>query len=437
MDGLSATVAERLQALIYSERAVAYLQVDAGLTLVGAGGHLEAYGLADLRLGEPAAEQAFFLEGLLPPVETPYVVPSMELASGRAADLHFFLDDDTLWVVLLDVSTERDAARRMQQKAYDMTLAQEREALFNRRLEAANAALLATQRELEASREALVCAHDQVQAQAAELAVWNKTLEERVSAQLAEIERMARLKRFFAPSLAELIVSSGNERILESHRRDIAVLFCDLRGFTAFAESAEPEEVMALLHDYHAALVPLIQAFEGTLDRFVGDGLIVYFNDPLPCPNPVERAVGLAVAMRDAVAALAQTWRRHGYKIGFGIGIAQGFATLGQIGFEGRFDYSAIGTVINAAARLCEAAKDGQILVTSRIAAAVAEVADVEEIGPLTLKGLSRPLAVCNVEALKNDYAKSASDIARGDGADRSHPADVGLKSAERACPST
>jgi class 3 adenylate cyclase len=401
MEGLPATVAEQLQALTYRERAPAYLQVDAGLLLVDAGGHLEAYGLADLLRGKPAVEQAFFLEGLLPPVETPYVVPSLELASGRVADLHFFLDADTLWVVLLDVSTQRDAARRMQQKAYDMTLAREREALLNRRLEAANAALLATQRELEASREALVIAHDQVQEQAAELAVWNKTLEERVSAQLAEIERMARLKRFFPPSLAELIVSSGNERILESHRRDIAVLFCDLRGFTAFAESAEPEEVMALLHDYHAALVPLIQAFEGTLDRFVGDGLIVYFNDPLPCPNPVERAVDLAVAMRDAVAALARTWRRHGYQIGFGIGIAQGFATLGQIGFEGRFDYSAIGTVINTAARLCEAAKDGQILVTSRIAAAVAEVADVREIGPLTLKGLSRPLAVCNVEALK------------------------------------
>jgi len=429
MDGLSATVAERLQALIYSERAVAYLQVDAGLTLVGAGGHLEAYGLADLRLGEPAAEQAFFLEGLLPPVETPYVVPSMELASGRAADLHFFLDDDTLWVVLLDVSTERDAARRMQQKAYDMTLAQEREALFNRRLEAANAALLATQRELEASREALVCAHDQVQAQAAELAVWNKTLEERVSAQLAEIERMARLKRFFAPSLAELIVSSGNERILESHRRDIAVLFCDLRGFTSFAESAEPEEVMALLHDYHAALVPLIQRFEGTLDRFVGDGLIVYFNDPLPCPNPVERAVGLAVAMRDAVAALAQAWRRHDYQIGFGIGVAQGFATLGQIGFEGRFDYSAIGTVINTAARLCETAKDGQILVTSRVAAAVAEVADVKEIGPLTFKGLSRPLAVCNVEALK--VAQRGSQGAQPLGTNRP-PHDAVLKRARR-----
>jgi class 3 adenylate cyclase len=401
MEGLPATIVERLQAAIYRERAVAYLQVDAGLNLVGAGGHLEAYGLAGLRLREPAAEQAFFLEGLLPPVETPFVVPSMELVSGRVADLYFLLDDDTWWVVLLDVSAERDAARRMQQKAYDMTLAQEREALLNRRLAAANAALLATQRELEASRDALARAHDQVQAQAAELAAWNKTLEERVAAQLGEIERMARLKRFFAPSLAELIVSSGNERILESHRRDIAVLFCDLRGFTAFSESAEPEDVMALLQEYHAALVPLIQQFEGTLDRFVGDGLMVYFNDPIPCPNPAERAVALAVAMRDAVAALAQSWRRHEYELGFGIGIAQGFATLGQIGFEGRFDYTAIGTVINTAARLCEAATDGQILVTSRFAAAVAEAADVREIGPLTLKGLRRALAVCNVEALK------------------------------------
>jgi class 3 adenylate cyclase len=401
MEGLPATVAEQLQALTYRERAVAYLQVDAELTLVGAGGRLEDYGLADLRIGEPVAEQAFFLEGLLPLIETPYLVPSMELTSGRAADLHFFEQDDTLWIVLLDVSAERDAARPMQQKAYDMTLAQEREALLNRRLEAANAALLATQRDLEASHDALARAHDQVQAQAAELAAWNKTLEERVAAQLAELERMGRLKRFFAPTLAELIVSSGNERILESHRRDIAVLFCDLRGFTAFAESAEPEEVMTLLHEYHAALVPLIQAFEGTLDRFVGDGLMVYFNDPLPCPNPAERAVTLAVAMRDAVAALAQKWRRHDYQLGFGIGIAQGFATLGQIGFEGRFDYSAIGTVINTAARLCEAAKDGQILVTSRVAAAVGEAVDVREIEPLTLKGLRRPLAASNVEALK------------------------------------
>src|SRR6516164_1275359 len=232
MEGLPTTLVEGLQGAIYTERAMAYLQVDAGLNLVGAGGHLEAYGLAGLRPNEPALEEAFFLEGLLPPVETPFVVPSMELASGRVADLYIFLGDDMWWVVLLDVSAERDAARRMQQKAYDMTLAHEREALLNRRLEAANAALLATQRELEASHDALARAHDQVQAQAAELAAWNKTLEERVVAQLAELERMGRLKRFFAPTLAELIVSSGNERILESHRRDIAVLFCDLRGCT-------------------------------------------------------------------------------------------------------------------------------------------------------------------------------------------------------------
>src|SRR3954471_9009920 len=178
MEGIPATVAERLQTLICSERAVAYLQVDAGLDLVGAGGHLDTYGLAGLRFGEPAAEQAFFLEGLLPPVETPCVVPSIELGSGRAADLHFFLQDDTCWVVLLDVSAERDAARRMQQKAYDMTLTQEREALLNRRLEAANAALLVTQRELESSRSALLVAHDVLQAQAAELAAWNQKLEE-------------------------------------------------------------------------------------------------------------------------------------------------------------------------------------------------------------------------------------------------------------------
>jgi len=412
MEGLPATVAQRLEALAYGERAVAYLQIDADLALVGAGGHLETYGLTALRLGEAAADQAFFLQVLLPLVETPYFLPSVELANGRAADLHFHLDADTVWVVLLDVTADRNVARRMQQKAYDMTLLQEREALLNRRLEAANAALLAAQRELEGSREALIRAHDRLQAQAAELAAWNKTLEERVAAQLAEIERMARLKRFFAPALAELIVSSGNERILESHRRDIAVLFCDLRGFTSFAESAEPEEVMELLHHYHAALVPLIQTFEGTLDRFVGDGVMVFFNDPLPCPNPAERAVRLAVGMRDAVAALARTWRQRGHQIGFGIGIAQGFATLGQIGFEGRFDYSAIGTVINTAARLCEVATNGQILITSRIAAAVAETADVREIGPLTFKGISRPLTVSNVAGLKLDHTESAAHVA-------------------------
>ena len=395
MEKLPAEVADRLQALTFADRAVAWLCVDDGLALIGAGGDLEDYGLGALSLGAPAVEQAAFLEGLLPLVETPWLFPSVELAKGRVADLHFWRDQAGVWVLLLEVTVERDAVRRMQQKAYDVSLLQEREAALNRRLEAANAALLATQRELEA-------AHAELRVQSAELARWNKTLEERVAAQLGELERMSRLKRFLAPSLAELIVSSGDESILESHRRDIAALFCDMRGFTAFAESAEPEEVLELLRDYHATLVPLIQSFEGTLDRFAGDGLMVFFNDPLPCPNPAERAVRLAVAMRDAVAALAAVWRRRGHQIGFGVGIAQGFATLGQIGFESRFDYSAIGTVVNTAARLSDAAADGQILVTSRVAGAVSDLAELSDIGALAIKGLSRSLPASNVVALKS-----------------------------------
>lgn len=401
MENLPPQVADRLQALTFADRAVAYLYVDDALVLIDAGGQLEAYGLGALRRGEPAVEQAAFLEGLLPLVETPYLIPSIEVARGRVADLHFWRDEGGVWVALLEVTSEHDLTRRLQQKAYDMTLLQEREAALNRRLEAANAALLATQRELEASRDALLRAHEELRAQSDELARWNKTLEERVAAQLGELERMNRLKRFVAPSIADLIISSGDESILNRHRRDIAALFCDLRGFTAFSESAEPEEVSELLHDYHAALVPLIQAFEGTLDRFVGDGLMVFFNDPLPCPNPAERAIRLAAAMREAVAALSTAWRKRGHQIGFGIGIAQGFATLGQIGFEGRFDYSAIGTVVNTAARLSDAASDGQILVTSRVATAIADFAELSDIGTLTIKGLSRPLVVSNVVALK------------------------------------
>jgi len=399
MKDLPASVAERLQALAYEDRAVAWLQIDLALTLIGAGGHLAAYGLEGLRLGIPAVEAVPFLAGLLPLQQTPEMIPSVELGGGRAADFHLYQEGEATWVILLDVTPERNRAQRMQQRAYDMTLAQEREAQLNRRLEAANAALIETQRELEA-------AHAEVRAQAAELARWNKTLEERVAAQLAEIERVSRLKRFLAPSLAELIVSSGDESVLASHRRDIAALFCDLRGFTAFAESAEPEEVMELLQGYHATLVPLIQSFEGTLDRFVGDGMMVFFNDPLPCPNPAERAVRLAVAMREAAGGLSAAWRRRGYDVGFGVGIAQGFATLGQIGFEGRLDYSAVGTVVNTAARLSDAAKDGQILVTSRVAAAVAEIADLVDIGTLAVKGLARPLAVSNVVAIKRDQER-------------------------------
>jgi adenylate cyclase len=249
--------------------------------------------------------------------------------------------------------------------------------------------------------------HDTVQTQAqrleeqaTELAVWNKTLEERVATQVGEIERIERLKRFLAPQIAEAIVSSGGEAILESHRRDIVVLFCDMRGFTGFSETAEPEDVMAVLREYHNALGPLIHHQEGTLERFTGDGMLVVFNDPVPCPDAALRAVRLAVDMREAVAALARSWAGRGHEIGFGVGIAQGYATLGRIGFEGRFDYTAIGTVTNVAARLCAEAKDGQILVTQRVAAAGDGLAEFERLGDMVLKGLSRPLAVLNVLGL-------------------------------------
>jgi adenylate cyclase len=236
--------------------------------------------------------------------------------------------------------------------------------------------------------------------QAAELAMWNKDLEARVQSQLGEIERMGTLKRFLAPQLAEMIVSSGDDKILEMHRRDIVVVFCDLRGFTAFAVTAEPEEVLDLLKEYHVALGPLIIRSEGTLDHFSGDGLMVIFNDPLPCPDPAERAVRMAVEMRDAVAGLQADWRRRGREIGFGVGIAQGYATLGQIGFAERVDYTAIGTVCNVASRLCDEAQDGQILISRRVAGAVEAIAKLEEIGDLALKGLAQAVAVYNVTGL-------------------------------------
>ena len=234
--------------------------------------------------------------------------------------------------------------------------------------------------------------HDTVERQRAELQAINTDLEARVAAQVGQIERMARLKRFLSPQLAEIIVSAGDEKVLESHRREIVVLFCDMRGFTAFAEGAEPEEVMSVLGEYHSALGPLVQRYEGTLDRFAGDGFMVFFNDPLPCPDPALRAVRLALAMRAAVDGLAEGWRRRGFEIGFGIGIAQGFATLGRIGFEGRFDYSAIGTVTNVASRLCAEAKHGQILLTRRLATAIGADFSTEHVGELSLKGLARPV---------------------------------------------
>ena len=239
--------------------------------------------------------------------------------------------------------------------------------------------------------------HDQVRAQAADLATWNKTLEKRVADQLAEIERMGRLKRFLSPQIAAAVLASGDESVLESHRRDITVVFCDVRGFTAFAETAEPEEVTSFLREYHTRLGALIHKYEGTLERFTGDGLMVLFNDPLRCTDPSIRAVRMAVEMRMQVNEATAKWRKQGHELGFGMGISYGYATLGRIGFEGRFDYSAVGTVVNLAARLCGEARDGQILIDGKVLSAIEAVAETQPAGELTLKGLHRPIPAFNV----------------------------------------
>jgi adenylate cyclase len=228
----------------------------------------------------------------------------------------------------------------------------------------------------------------------------NEQLEQRVADQVGEIERMSRLRRFLPPQVADLIVASGSEKQLESHRREITALFCDLRGFTGFTESADAEDVMALLRDYHAAVGQAIIKYGGTLERFAGDGVMVIFNDPVPVENPALQAVLMALELREAIGALTATWSRLGHEIGFGIGIAHGFATLGTIGFEGRFDYAAIGTVSNVASRLCDEAKPGQILISPRVLIKVENAVKVEPVGEFELKGIRRPLAAYNVVAI-------------------------------------
>jgi class 3 adenylate cyclase/putative methionine-R-sulfoxide reductase with GAF domain len=238
---------------------------------------------------------------------------------------------------------------------------------------------------------------DQLQVQSRQLAKLNQQLEQRVADQVGEIERMGRLRRFLPPQVADLIVGSGTETQLESHRREITALFCDLRGFTGFSESADPEDVMALLREYHAAIGEIIIKYSGTLERYAGDGVMVVFNDPVPVDNPALQAVLMALEMRDAIGALTERWQRLGHDIGFGIGIAHGFATLGTIGFEGRFDYAAIGTVSNVASRLCDEAKPGQILISPRVLIAVEDAVTVDPVGEFVLKGIRRPVAAKSV----------------------------------------
>ena len=242
--------------------------------------------------------------------------------------------------------------------------------------------------------------HDTIEAQAAELAEWNRMLEQRVREQVDELERMGRLKRFLSPQVVEVVTSSGDDSFLAGHRREITVMFCDLRGFTTFAETVEPEDLMAVLREYHAALGDLISRFDGTLERFTGDGLMVFFNDPLPCPDAPAQAARMAVAMRNRLDELAERWRRLGHDLQFAVGIAQGYATIGVIGFQERFDYAAIGAVTNLAQRLCAQAAGGQILISQRVHAATDDIVVSEPVGELNLPGLSRPMPAYNVLGL-------------------------------------
>jgi adenylate cyclase len=242
--------------------------------------------------------------------------------------------------------------------------------------------------------------HDRTVAQAADLAQWNEGLERRVAEQVDEIRRVGRLTHFLPREVARLVVSGG-ERMLESHRRAVTVLFCDLRGFSAFSELAEPEEVIMVLREYHTALGKMVEKYEGTVDSFTGDGLLVIFNDPVPCEEPSLRAVRMAVETRDELAALSAKWSRLGHDVGFGIGIAYGYATLGTIGYEGRFQYSVMGKVANLAARLCDRAENGQIVVDVGVCGAVEAQADIVALGDFSLRGFAGPVKAFNIVNLK------------------------------------
>jgi PAS domain S-box-containing protein len=240
-----------------------------------------------------------------------------------------------------------------------------------------------------------------VRAQADELTEWNRTLNARVDEQVEEIERMSKLRRFLTPQVADAILAAGADSVLESHRSEITAVFCDLRGFTRFAEVNEPEDVMRVLREYHTAMGEIIVEYGATLEHFEGDGMMLFFNDPIPVADPANRAVRMAIAMRDRAAELSSAWRRHGYDLGFGLGVARGYATLGRIGFEGRFDYGAVGSVVNMASRLGNAAAAGQILISLRVFAEVEDVIDAEQAGELDMKGFHGPQQVFNVIGLK------------------------------------
>ena len=372
MEGLPASLAERLRELTYTERAVAYLQVDAALTLVGAGGHLENYGLAAVRLGEPAVEQVFFLEGLLPLEETPYFVPSVELDGGRAADLHFHLDAGTVWVVLLDVTAYRDATRRVQQKAYEMTLLQEKEAQLNRRLEEMN-------RELEAANDFLV----------------------RIS---------TKISHYLAPQIYKSIFSGQKDVTIHTERKELTIFFSDIMGFTATTERLQPEQITLLLNEYFTEMSAIALKHGGTVDKFIGDALVIFFGDP-ETKGTVEDAracLNMATEMQRRLAELNVKWRSAGTEHPFRVrmGINTGFCNVGNFGSVDRMDYTAIGAEVNLAARLQSIAEPGHIVLSYETYALVRDVVAARALPQISVKGISRMVVPYVVEGVLDEAGR-------------------------------
>jgi class 3 adenylate cyclase/CheY-like chemotaxis protein len=298
--------------------------------------------------------------------------------------------------IMISASADTDSVVRCIQMGADDHLGKPFDPVL---LEARIGACLEKKRLRDQERELLAT----VSHQAEELAQWNETLERRVAEQVDELDRMARLRRFLSPQLADLLVTKGDETVLETHRRDIAVLFVDLSGFTAFSETSEPEDVMAVLREFHGELGRLVREFEATVGFFAGDGLMVFWNDPLPCSDPAGQGVRMAVALRERLGPLAAGWRKRGHDLGFAVGVASGYATLGEMGFEGRYEYGVIGSVVNLASRLCDRAERDQILISARAKLAVEDIADVEEVGDVPLKGFHAPVPAFNLLGLRGE----------------------------------
>ncbi len=372
MESLPASLAERLRELTYNERAVAYLQVDAALTLVGAGGHLDNYGLADIRLGEPAVEQIFFLEGLLPLEETPYFVPSVELDCGRAADLHFYLDAGTVWVVLLDVTAYRDATRRLQQKAYEMTLLQEKEAQLNRRLEERS-------RELEAANDFLV----------------------RIS---------TKISHYLAPQIYKSIFSGQKDVTIHTERKELTIFFSDIMGFTTATERLQPEEITLLLNEYFTEMSAIALKHGGTVDKFIGDALVIFFGDP-ETKGTVEDAracLNMATEMQRRLAELNVKWRSAGTEQPFRVrmGVNTGFCNVGNFGSVDRMDYTAIGAEVNLASRLQSIAEPGHIVISYETYALVRDIVAARALPQISVKGVSRMVVPYVVEGVLDEAGR-------------------------------